>query len=95
VYQDVALARIYKAYTVLLRKNNAVDFEDLLWVAEHLLRSDSEVLRLCQGRWHYLHVDEFKDCTLLQYRLVRELSWGSEACHEGRGTCARWATTTR
>jgi len=84
-YRDVVLARIYKAYSVLLRKNNAVDFDDLLMLAEHLLRSDDEVLRTCQSHWHYIHVDEFQDCNLLQYRLVRELAWGTEACHEGRG----------
>jgi DNA helicase-2/ATP-dependent DNA helicase PcrA len=84
-YGDIVFARIYKAYAVLLRKHNAVDFDDLLWIAEHLLRSDDEVRRRFQRLWQYIHVDEFQDCNGTQYRLLRELSWGTEACHEGLG----------
>ena len=47
--------------------------------------AEPEVLARYQQRWHYLHVDEFQDCNLLQYRLVRLLAWGTQARHEGRG----------
>jgi len=78
-------AQVYRVYQRLLRAVNGVDFDDLLMLTERLWASEPEVLARYQQRWHYLHVDEFQDCNLLQYQLVRELSWGTQARHEGWG----------
>lgn len=82
--EEVA-ARVYKVYQKLLRSNNGVDFDDLLMLTEQLWRREVEVLGKYQRRWHYIHVDEFQDCNLPQYKLIRLLGLGSESQHESTG----------
>src|SRR5438876_10096451 len=82
--EEVA-ARVYKQYQKLLRANNGVDFDDLLMLTEQLWRHEPEVLRKYQARWHYIHVDEFQDCNLPQYKLIRLLGYGTDDRHEGLG----------
>ncbi len=84
-YREVVFAALYRRYQQLLRIANSVDFDDLLVLAEYLLRSDSETRRRYQQRWSYLHVDEFQDCNLPQYRLVRLLAAGTDAEPGGLG----------
>ena len=74
-FEEVA-ARVYKIYQKLLRANNSVDFDDLLLLTEQLWRREPSVLRHYQERWHYIHVDEFQDCNLPQYKLIRLLGYG-------------------
>jgi len=82
--EEVA-ARIYKVYQRLLRGNNGVDFDDLLMVTERLWRREPEVLHHYQRKWQYVHVDEFQDCNLPQYKLIRLLGYGTNDRHEGLG----------
>jgi ATP-dependent DNA helicase UvrD/PcrA len=84
-YLEEVAARVYKQYQKLLRANNGVDFDDLLMLAEQLWRREPEVLRKYQARWHYIHVDEFQDCNLPQYKLIRLLGFGTDERHEGLG----------
>ncbi len=84
-YIEEVAARVYKQYQRLLRANNGVDFDDLLMITEKLWRSEPEVLRRYQQRWHYIHVDEFQDCNLTQYKLIRLLGYGTDDRHEGLG----------
>jgi DNA helicase-2/ATP-dependent DNA helicase PcrA len=84
-YIEEVAARVYKRYQRLLRANNGVDFDDLLMITERLWRSEPEVLRRYQQRWHYIHVDEFQDCNLTQYKLIRLLGYGTDDRREGRG----------
>ncbi|HLI68274.1 MAG TPA: UvrD-helicase domain-containing protein [Ktedonobacteraceae bacterium] len=84
-YIEEVAARVYKRYQRLLRANNGVDFDDLLMITERLWRSEPEVLRRYQHRWHYIHVDEFQDCNLTQYKLIRLLGYGTDDRREGRG----------
>jgi DNA helicase II / ATP-dependent DNA helicase PcrA len=87
-YSEEVAARVYKVYQRLLRANNSVDFDDLLMLTERLWRTESEVLRRYQQRWHYVHVDEFQDCNLPQYKLIRLLGYGTDDRHEGlRNVC--------
>src|SRR6266702_2672659 len=76
-YIEEVAARVYKVYQKLLRANNGVDFDDLLMMTEQLWRREAEVLQKYQKRWHYIHVDEFQDCNLPQYKLVRLLGYGT------------------
>src|SRR5437588_9066149 len=69
-YLEEVAARVYKQYQKFLRANNGVDFDDLLMLTEQLWRREPEVLRKYQHKWHYIHVDEFQDCNLPQYRLI-------------------------
>src|SRR5947209_725411 len=84
-YLEEVAARVYKQYQKLLRANNGVDFDDLLMLTEQLWRREPEVLRKYQARWHYIHVDEFQDCNLPQYKLIRLLGFGTDERHEGLG----------
>lgn len=84
-YLEEVAARVYKQYQKLLRANNGVDFDDLLMLTEQLWRREPDVLRKYQARWHYIHVDEFQDCNLPQYKLIRLLGFGTDERHEGLG----------
>src|SRR3989440_9038144 len=84
-YTEEVAARVYKHYQKLLRANNSVDFDDLLVLTEQLWRREPDVLRKYQQRWHYIHVDEFQDCNLPQYKLIRLLGFGTDERHEGLG----------
>lgn len=84
-YIEEVAARVYKVYQRLLRSNNGVDFDDLLMLTEQLWRREPEVLARYQRRWQYVHVDEFQDCNLPQYKLVRLLAYGTPDHHEGLG----------
>jgi len=84
-YSEVVASRVYKVYQKLLRANNSVDFDDLLMLTEQLWRREPEVLKKYQMRWHYIHVDEFQDCNLPQYKLIRLLGYGTDDRHEGLG----------
>src|SRR5437588_8414440 len=84
-YTEEVAARVYKHYQKLLRADNSVDFDDLLVLTEQLWRREPDVLRKYQQRWHYIHVDEFQDCNLPQYKLIRLLGFGTDERHEGLG----------
>src|SRR5215469_10290847 len=75
-YTEEVAARVYKVYQKLLRGNNGVDFDDLLMLTEQLWRHEPDVLRRYQRNWRFLHVDEFQDCNLPQYKLIRQLGLG-------------------
>jgi DNA helicase-2/ATP-dependent DNA helicase PcrA len=84
-YIEEVAARVYKQYQRLLYANNGADFDDLLMLTERLWRTEPVVLKRYQQRWHYIHVDEFQDCNLPQYKLIRLLGYGTNDRHEGTG----------
>jgi DNA helicase II / ATP-dependent DNA helicase PcrA len=84
-YSEEVAARVYKVYQKLLRHNNGVDFDDLLMLTEQLWRREPEILHHYQRRWPYVHVDEFQDCNLPQYKLIRLLGYGTADRHDGAG----------
>jgi DNA helicase II / ATP-dependent DNA helicase PcrA len=68
------IAHIFKAYQDELRKNNAMDFDDLLLDAVRVLKVSSEVRERYQRRWRYLLVDEYQDTNRPQYELMKLLA---------------------
>jgi DNA helicase II / ATP-dependent DNA helicase PcrA len=68
------IAHIFKAYQDELRKNNAMDFDDLLLEAVRVLKVSSEVRERYQRRWRYLLVDEYQDTNRPQYELMKLLA---------------------
>ena len=70
---DPFIADIAQAYQNELRAQNAVDFDDLLLLAEKLLREFPEVREICRKRWTRVTVDEFQDTNGLQMRLLQQL----------------------
>ncbi len=68
------IAHIFKLYQDELRKNNAMDFDDLLLEAVRLLKASGEVRGRYQNRWRYLLVDEYQDTNRPQYELMKLLA---------------------
>ena len=68
------IAHIYKAYKDDLRKNNALDFDDLLLEAVRLLKVSAETRLRYQRRYRYLLVDEYQDTNRPQYELMKLLA---------------------
>ncbi len=65
------VAHIFRAYQDELRKNNAMDFDDLLLEAVRLLKSSAEVRERYQRRYQYVLVDEYQDTNRPQYELMK------------------------
>jgi DNA helicase-2/ATP-dependent DNA helicase PcrA len=76
------IAHIYKEYRGELRKNNALDFDDLLLEAVRLLKVSGEVRERYQRRYRYLLVDEYQDTNRPQYELMKLLAG------EAKNVCA-------
>lgn len=68
------LCTLYDAYEKALKKNNAMDFDDLILNAVRLFERDEETLIKYQNRFKYIMVDEYQDTNMLQYRLVKLLA---------------------
>ena len=73
-YQNERIADAYDEYQKRLRKNNAVDFDDLLMLTVELFHSHDEVLASYQNRFRYIMVDEYQDTNNAQFELVRLLA---------------------
>ena len=65
---------IYHSYVQRCKRNNAMDFDDLLLYVNILFRDFPEVLAIYQERFRYLLVDEYQDTNYAQYLIVRRLS---------------------
>ena len=68
------VADVYEYYEKELRKNNALDFDDLLLVAVKLLQSNVTVLDKYSKRFRYVMIDEYQDTNHAQYLLAYLLS---------------------
>lgn len=67
-------ADVYSAYNRLLRKANALDFDDILYFAVRLLEQRADVREKYQERFLHISVDEYQDVNYSQYQLVQLLS---------------------
>ena len=68
------IAHIFAAYAKEMRKNNALDFDDLLLETVRLLKSSGEVRERYQRRYRYLLVDEYQDTNRPQYEMMKLLA---------------------
>lgn len=73
------VAEVYTIYERELRKNNALDFDDLLLVAVTLLRENKEIRQKYAKRFKYVMIDEYQDTNHAQYVLASYLAehWGN------------------
>ncbi len=71
-YHNV-VARVWQEYETILKKEKALDFDDLLLRVYIFLRDDEKVRNKLQERWQYIHVDEYQDTNTVQYEIVRLL----------------------
>ena len=68
------IAQIYKAYQDELKKNNALDFDDLIVKTVELFQNHEDILNYYQERFRYIMVDEYQDTNYAQFKLVSLLA---------------------
>ncbi|MBQ6887469.1 MAG: DNA helicase PcrA [Lachnospiraceae bacterium] len=68
------IAAVYKEYQETLKKNNAVDFDDLIVKTVELFKNCPDVLDYYQERFKYIMVDEYQDTNTAQFELIRLLA---------------------
>jgi DNA helicase-2/ATP-dependent DNA helicase PcrA len=73
-YFPRVVADIWKRYESALRREKALDFDDLLLKTVLLLREHKEVLEHYQNIWKYVHVDEYQDTNKVQYSISKLLA---------------------
>ena len=73
-YYEKIVSKVYPDYQNTLRKNNALDFDDLLNFTVKLLKSYPDILEYYQEKFAHVLVDEYQDTNQCQYELVRFLA---------------------
>ncbi len=79
-FQKVVLA-VWQKYEEILKKENALDFDDLLLKSLTLLLQFEEVRTACQNHWHYVHIDEYQDTNKVQDHIAEII------CAKHRNIC--------
>ena len=72
------IARAYVKYQQQLKDNNALDFDDIIYVTVKLLQEHEDVRKKYQKQFHYVLVDEYQDTNHMQYLLTSLLAGGYE-----------------
>ena len=73
-YFQENVAKIYPFYQIILKENNALDFDDLILKTIELFDKNPEVLKKYQDKFQYILVDEYQDTNQAQYMLTKMLS---------------------
>ena len=73
-YNKRKIANAYKKYQLLLKKNNALDFDDIIVKTVELFKACPDVLENYQNRFRYIMVDEYQDTNTAQFELIRLLA---------------------
>ncbi len=76
------VAQVWRRYEEILSREKALDFDDLLFKAAHLLERDPAARARWQARWRYIHIDEYQDTNEVQYRIAKLIAAA------GRNICA-------
>ena len=77
-------AQVYREYQAALRRNNALDFDDLICKTVELFQNCGDVLQSYQERFRYIMVDEYQDTNTAQFKFVSLLaSWYENLCVVG------------
>jgi DNA helicase-2/ATP-dependent DNA helicase PcrA len=69
-YRDQVVSKVYTMYQDRLKKNNALDFDDLLVKTVEIFRLCPDVLAYYQDKFRYIMVDEYQDTNHVQYIFV-------------------------
>ncbi len=72
--EDDVVYKIYKLYQDTLKRNNSVDFDDLLILPIILFQNHPEILQKYQNRYQYIFIDEYQDTNRAQYLLTKMIS---------------------
>lgn len=73
-YRLGKIARIYELYQKKLKSNNALDFDDIIFLTIRIFSEFPEVLDYYAEKFRYIHVDEYQDTNTAQYMLVSMLA---------------------
>ncbi len=73
-FRQEKIAQVYLEYQKELKKNNALDFDDLIVKTVELFQSCPDVLEYYQDRFRYIMVDEYQDTNTVQFKLVSILA---------------------
>ena len=73
-YMKKRISAAYAEYQLTLKKNNALDFDDLIVKTVELFKSCPDVLENYQKRFEYIMVDEYQDTNTAQFELIRLLA---------------------
>jgi superfamily I DNA/RNA helicase len=73
-FRAAKICDIYQLYQAKLKKNNALDFDDIIMLTVRLLQEHADLLEYYQNRFRFILVDEYQDTNTAQYTLVRLLS---------------------
>ena len=68
------IGEIFKSYNARLQRANAMDFDDILFYTNVLLRDFPEILYKYQQRFEYILVDEYQDTNYAQYLIIRRIA---------------------
>ena len=69
-FREKKTGEIYKEYQKQLKKNNALDFDDLIVKTVELFQNNPQILDYYQERFRYIMVDEYQDTNMAQFKLV-------------------------
>ncbi|WP_373215976.1 DNA helicase PcrA [Ruminococcus sp. 5_1_39BFAA] len=73
-YNMKKVAAVYREYQATLRKNNALDFDDLIVKTVELFQNCGAVLEYYQERFKYIMVDEYQDTNTAQFKFISLLA---------------------
>jgi len=68
------VGEVWTRYEEILKKEKALDFDDLLLKTAELLQSNKEVRERYQKQWRYIHIDEYQDTNKVQYMIAKLLA---------------------
>ncbi len=72
-YFSNIVGEVWTEYENILKRDNALDFDDLLLKMMRLLKTDAVVRNYYQGIWKYIHIDEYQDTNNVQYEISKLL----------------------
>ncbi len=73
-HRKKVIADVYELYQKKLKKNNALDFDDIVFCAVRVLSENPDILDCWRERFHYIMVDEYQDTNNAQYMLISLLA---------------------
>ena len=75
-HRAILIAKAYKTYQARLKENNALDFDDIIYLTVKLLQEHEDVRTYYQRKFRYVLVDEYQDTNHMQYLLTSLLGGG-------------------
>lgn len=73
-YLSMTISKVWDLYEKKKKKENALDFDDLLIKSTDLLKNNEEIRSKYQERWTHIHIDEYQDTNEAQYLISKMLS---------------------